>query len=210
MNGLSAFWSRGPELRRTIRLQRETDPGWAQEVAAHPGCEGLFSCLQCGTCSGTCPVSSDMDLAPHTVIALVREGFREDVLTSRTIWLCASCYSCDVDCPSQIHLTDIMGTLRREAVRRKLHPHRLPISVLEQELCQVVSRRGSGLEFWRVFCTALRSNPLQFLTMIRTGWRLVRNGRPSPRQERIKNVRRLPGGLARPDLVCFRNDQGDS
>jgi len=124
MSAISTFLWRRPEMRRTMKLQRETDPAWAQEVASRPGCEGLFSCLGCGTCSGTCPLSIYMDLGPRRVIALVREGFREDALTSQTIWLCASCYSCDVECPCQIRLTDLMGSLKREAVRREIFPRR--------------------------------------------------------------------------------------
>src|SRR5271166_4940486 len=83
MNALSTFW-RGPAPRRTMKYQREADLAWAREVAARPGCEGLFSCQQCGTCSATCPVSMYMDLGPRQIIALVREGFRDEALRSQT------------------------------------------------------------------------------------------------------------------------------
>jgi len=59
-----------------MKFQREADLQWAQQVAERPGCEGLFSCLQCGTCSGTCPLSIYMDFGPRRIISLVREGFR--------------------------------------------------------------------------------------------------------------------------------------
>jgi len=201
MSALSAFWWHRPEMRRTMKLQRETDPAWAQEVAARPGCEGLFSCLECGTCSGTCPLSMYMDLGPRRVIALAREGFREDALTSQTIWLCASCYSCDVECPCQIRLTDLMGSLKREAVRRKLYPRRFPVPVLEQELCHAVSRHGRRSEFWRVFRTALRSNPLQMLTLIGAGCRLFREGRLSLRRQPSRHARGFESKLARRELT---------
>jgi len=201
MSAISTFLWRRPEMRRTMKLQRETDPAWAQEVASRPGCEGLFSCLGCGTCSGTCPLSIYMDLGPRRVIALVREGFREDALTSQTIWLCASCYSCDVECPCQIRLTDLMGSLKREAVRREIFPRRFPIPVLEQELCHAVSRHARSSEFWRVFRAALRSNPLQMLTLIGTGWRLLRDGRLSFGRKRFRNVRGFESKLARRELT---------
>jgi heterodisulfide reductase subunit C len=142
-----------------------------------------------------------MDFGPRRGIALVREGFRDDALTCQTIWLCASCYSCDVVCLRQICLTDVMGSLKREALRRKLYPRRFPIPVLEQEFCQVVSRRGRSSEFWHVFRMALRSNPLQLITMIRTGWRLFREGRLSLRQERFQNVHELQSQLAHRELT---------
>jgi len=162
MNALSTFW-RGPAPRRTMKYQREADLAWAREVAARPGCEGLFSCQQCGTCSATCPVSMYMDLGPRQIIALVREGFRDEALRSQTMWLCASCYSCDVECPSHVRLTDLMGSLQREALGRKTYPRRFPVHLLATELCQVAGRRGGGARFG-----------LHFLNRIRTGWRRFR------------------------------------
>ena len=125
------------KLKAFMKFQREADPQWAQQVAERPGCEGLFSCLQCGTCSGTCPLSIYMDFAPRRIIALVREGFKEDALSCQTIWLCASCYACAVHCPRQIHITDVMYSLKREAIQQKLYPKRFSIPVLAQALKKV-------------------------------------------------------------------------
>jgi len=191
MSGRLAFWWRRPEMRRKMKFQREADPRWAQEVAGRAGCEGLFSCLQCGTCSGTCPVSIYMDLPPRRIIALVREGFREDALTCQTIWLCCSCYACAVHCPRQIRITDVMYSLKREAIREKLYPRRFPISVLAQEFAGLIHKRGRSSEFWLVFRTALRSNPLQLFSMIGTGWRLYRAGRLPLRGAQIERVQEL-------------------
>jgi heterodisulfide reductase subunit C len=132
-----------------------------------------------------------MDISPRRITALVREGFREDALSSQTIWLCASCYSCAVHCPRQIHITDLMYSLKREAIRHKLHPRRLPAPVLAQEFCKMVSGRGRSSEFWLVLKMALRSNPLALLGMTRTGWDMLRTGRLSLKRERIKETEEL-------------------
>ena len=66
-------------FERTIKFQREADPEWARQVSEHPGCERLFSCLQCGSCTGTCPLSIYMDYGPRRIIGLAREGFRKEV-----------------------------------------------------------------------------------------------------------------------------------
>ena len=147
-------------MQRELRFQREADPEWARQVSERPGCEGLFSCLQCGACSGTCPLSIYMDFGPRRIVALVREGFRKDALSSNTIWLCASCYSCAVHCPRQIHITDVMYSLKREAIQNHLYPAGFPIPVLAQEFYKMVRRRGRSSEFWLVLRMALRSNPL--------------------------------------------------
>ncbi|MBZ5581179.1 MAG: 4Fe-4S dicluster domain-containing protein [Acidobacteriia bacterium] len=154
------------DVRRTLKFQRDADPRWAEEVAARPGCEGLFSCQQCGTCSATCPLSLYMDLGPRRVIALVREGFRKDALTSQTVWLCASCYECDVACPRQIRLTDLMGSLKREAARCHLYPRRFPVPVVERELCEVISHGRWRPESWRILGAVLRFSPAELCRLL--------------------------------------------
>ena len=188
-------------MQRELRFQREADPEWARRVSERPGCENLFSCLQCGTCSGTCPLSIYMDYGPRRMIALVREGFRRDALSSNTIWLCASCYSCAVQCPREIHITDVMYGLKREAIRDHLYPPRLPVAVLAQEFCEMIRQRGRSSEFWLVLRMALRSNPLILFGMFRSGWDLVRTGRLSLRRERIQDIDSLPRPTAPQGVV---------
>ena len=173
-------------IRRRIRYQREVDVGWTQRMVAKPGCEELIACIQCGTCSGTCPLSIYMDFTPRRIIQLVREGFRQDALRSQTIWLCASCYACAVLCPQNIHITDVMYTLKREAIAEKLAPKRFPIPVLAGVFYNMVRTHGRTSEFWIVLRLMLRTNPLGLLSMARTGIALLRTGRMSLGQERVK------------------------
>jgi len=180
------------KVQRQMKYQREAHPEWAQQIAGLPGCEHLFSCIQCGTCSGTCPLSIYMDFTPRRVINLVREGFREDALSSQTIWLCASCYSCAVRCPQQIHITDIMYALKREAIKYRKFPKRFSIPVLAREFHRMVSANGRNSETWLVLRMALRSNPMILLNMAGTGWHLFRTGRMSLRTERIRRPHELP------------------
>ena len=175
-------------MQRELKLQREADPEWARHLSERPGCEGVFSCLQCGACSGSCPLSIYMDFTPRRIIALAREGFRKEALRSKTIWLCASCYSCAVNCPRQIHITDVMYSLKREAIQFRLYPKRFPVPILSQEFYKMVRRRGRSSEFWLVLRLALRSNPLMLLGMLRSGWDLMRTGRLSLKRERIRDT----------------------
>jgi heterodisulfide reductase subunit C len=128
-----------------------------------------------------------MDFSPRRIIALVREGFRKDALSSKTIWLCASCYSCAVHCPRQIHITDLMYSLKREAIQEKLYPARFPVAVLAQEFCKMIRRRGRNSEFWLVLRMAVRSNPFMLFGMARTGWNMLRTGRLSLRREHVED-----------------------
>ncbi len=106
-----------------------------EQVTTFPDGQKIKRCLQCGTCTGTCPVSHAMDITPRQVIALFRAGQLEDILRSRTIWLCASCYSCTVRCPVGIKVTDTMYALKRVAMDKKVYPQQFPVHVLVECVC---------------------------------------------------------------------------
>ncbi len=183
-------------MKRQVWYQREADPAWTRSIVARPGCEQLMSCVQCGTCSGTCPLSLYMDFTPRRVIAFVREGFRRGALDSQTIWLCASCYACTVHCPQDIHITDVMFTLKREAIRERQYPRRFPIPVLAQEFYRMVRGRGRISEFWVVLRLVLRTRPSGLFAMARMGLALVRTGRLPIGRKRVTNLAELHRALS--------------
>ncbi len=73
-------------------------------------------CIQCGTCSGSCPAVEYMDYSPRQIIAMIRADLREQVLQSDTIWCCSSCYYCTVRCPKEIKITGMMYALKRYCI----------------------------------------------------------------------------------------------
>ena len=75
----------------------------------------LRSCIQCGTCSATCPTAFAMDYSPRQLWRMVQLGMRDEVLNSRTFWLCTTCKSCQVRCPRGIDLMDAMIALKEYA-----------------------------------------------------------------------------------------------
>ncbi len=183
-----------PIMRRQIKYQADTLPEWGDTISREPGCERLYACIQCGTCSGTCPVSIYMDLSPRRVMALVREGFRDEALASQTVWLCASCYGCSASCPQKIGVADVMYALKREALSRGIYPKRMPVPVLAQEFCKMVAQRGRSSEFWLVLRLALRTNPLALFQLAGLGWSLMRTGRLHLGRESIYRRWELPNG----------------
>ncbi|HTU01306.1 MAG TPA: 4Fe-4S dicluster domain-containing protein, partial [Candidatus Sulfotelmatobacter sp.] len=134
------------EIRRHIAYESELDPTFGEHIARKAYGEKLFSCIQCGTCSGTCPVSHYMDYTPRKIIAMVRGGFRDEALNCFTIWLCASCYACTVDCPREIKITDVMYALKQEAISQGVYPRRFPIPILAREFFRGVIRDGRSNE----------------------------------------------------------------
>lgn len=78
----------------------------------------VTSCFQCRKCSGGCPLTFGMDLLPHQVIRLTILGQEEQVLRSKTIWVCSGCQTCTTRCPNGIDITGTMDWLKEEAVKR--------------------------------------------------------------------------------------------
>ncbi|MGQ4832573.1 MAG: 4Fe-4S dicluster domain-containing protein [Candidatus Asgardarchaeia archaeon] len=79
--------------------------------------QNVFACYQCGKCSAGCPMVSNMDLLPNQVIRLIQFG-DERVLESKTIWICATCYTCSIRCPKGIDIARVMEALRITALRK--------------------------------------------------------------------------------------------
>ena len=80
--------------------------------------ENINLCFQCGACSSGCPLTEEMDLLPSTVIRYTQLGL-EDVLESKTIWVCSSCFNCEVRCPRGIDIANVMEALRQMVFRTK-------------------------------------------------------------------------------------------
>jgi heterodisulfide reductase subunit C len=165
------------KFKREIKFEADLDPAFAKWITSVPGCEKLRDCIQCGTCSGTCPLSIYMDLTPRRLINMARAGFKKEVLSSLTPWLCASCYSCTVECPKEIKVTDVMYALKRRALEEGVAPKGMPVSVLANVFYGMVRNHGRITESITVVWLFLRTNWFKFLGFARLGLGLVMTGR---------------------------------
>jgi heterodisulfide reductase subunit C len=100
--------------------------------------ENIDLCFQCGACSSGCPLAQEMDLLPSKVIRYAQLGI-EEVLDSKTIWVCSTCFNCEVRCPRGIDIANVMEALRQMVLRKKYDRVRLDELTPEQlrELPQV-------------------------------------------------------------------------
>ncbi|GAB4347560.1 MAG: 4Fe-4S dicluster domain-containing protein [Candidatus Abyssubacteria bacterium] len=97
-------------------VESRLDPKLLEEVEAKAHTK-VSSCYQCLKCSSGCPVSYEMDYLPAQIIRMVNLGMLDEVLKSRTIWVCASCETCTTRCPNDIDIAQVMDTLREMALR---------------------------------------------------------------------------------------------
>ena len=174
------------KMARTIKYESDRVSGFGREVMSVPGCEQLKSCIQCGTCSGVCPLSVYMDYSPRQVMELTRSDFKNEVLRSHTIWLCASCYACTVECPREIRITDIMYELKQRAIKEGVYPRRFPIPVLAREFTEMVRKNGRITEMLLVMKLFLKTSWLAALSNWRMGLDLMKTGRLSIVSEKIE------------------------
>ena len=88
--------------------------------------EWVKMCIQCGVCSGSCPLGEHWDHPPQELFMMIRANQREEVLASTSMWMCTSCYSCIVRCPRELPITHIMHGLAHYARRLGLAPKNQP------------------------------------------------------------------------------------
>jgi len=83
-------------------------------------------CMQCGVCSGSCPLGPHWEHPPQEIFMMIRAGKRDEVLQSSSMWMCTSCYNCIVRCPRELPITHIMHGLAHYADRLGLAPKEQP------------------------------------------------------------------------------------
>ncbi len=179
------------EIERKVKYEAELDEKFLREIIELSHCEEIERCIQCGTCSSSCPMAVYMDYPPRKIMAMIKGGFKEEVLKSFTIWLCSSCYTCTVRCPAKIKITDVMYALKRKAIEEGVYPSRFPIPVLDKIMSQIIKTNGRNSEMWVVLKLYLKTNPLGLLKMAPIGLKLMKTGRMSLKKEAIKNKKQL-------------------
>ena len=158
---------------------------FVDEISAVPGGEGIRLCIQCGTCTASCPNADRMEHTPSQLIAMVRADMREEVLSSNAMWYCLSCYLCTVRCPRGIKQTDIMHVLEGLAVSKGLNNKRTTTPVMYDDFNRFVANRGKLSEFWLMMRYYLRTNPLKAVGMLPVALGLLTHNRLSMKMEKL-------------------------
>ena len=161
-----------------------------------PGDARLEMCIQCGTCGGSCPSGLDMDHTPRQLFALVRAGMEDEVLSSNTPWYCVSCYYCTVRCPQEIHITDIMYTLKSMAIKANRYQEKVAVG-FSQAFVDYVENYGRSFEFGLATRHYIRHQPLQLVRGAAMGLGMLTKGRMDLTPQRIEGQQQLVAILRR-------------
>ncbi len=177
-------------VQQTVIYEQAMDLGFLDEVYRIPGGEKIKECIQCGTCSGSCPVSWAMEETPRQVFAMVRAGMRDKVLDSLTIWTCASCYQCAHRCPQEIKITDIMYMLKRMAIRENRQRSR-KAGALSRTFVELVNKNGRNHETSLMVKFMLAANPLGAVSAAPIGLSLYTHSRLPVFGKRVRDIEGL-------------------
>ncbi len=170
------------------RKEADLRTAFLNSVHLIPGGDKIKACIQCGTCTGSCPLSYLMDITPRELVALFRAGDIDSIIKSRTIWVCASCYSCQTRCPQSIKVTDIIYTLKRMAMNRKVYPKKFPVHSLSDSFIKSMNAFGRLNEPRLMVYYFIKTGIWKGFSFLPLALRLMKKGRLELTAPKIKDI----------------------
>jgi heterodisulfide reductase subunit C len=96
-------------------------------------------CMKCGKCSATCPSYDEMEYHPHQFVYMVENGDIEELMNSKSIYKCLSCFACVDRCPRSVEPAKLVEAVRSAVIRQQganhLKPDDIP-ALLDEEMPQ--------------------------------------------------------------------------
>jgi heterodisulfide reductase subunit C len=164
----------------------ETVRTLVDEISEEPGGESIRLCMQCGTCTASCPNADKMDHTPSELIAMARAGMTKEVLSSNAMWYCLSCYLCTVRCPRGIEFTNLMHAFEGMAVKKGIVNKHMTTPLMYKAFNKSVAKNGKLSEFWLMVEYYLRSmSLLKAIGMTPVALQLITHGRISMKAEKM-------------------------
>jgi len=96
-------------------------------------------CMKCGKCTASCPAFDEMDYHPHQFVDMVENGRLEELMNSKGIYHCLSCFACVERCPRSVEPAKLIEAVRTAVIRQQDKTHLKPDAIpalLDDELPQ--------------------------------------------------------------------------
>lgn len=155
----------------------------------------VLRCYQCGKCTAGCPIVYAMDLTPRQIMRAIQFGLKDEVLNSKTIWLCFSCLTCSARCPREIDIARIMESLRFLAIQEKVKPAEKDIQLFHRLFLSLIQRWGHIYELGLGALYNMQSR--HFLAKVKLLPAMLRRGKLAILPHRVKAASEIRRILAR-------------
>ena len=96
-------------------------------------------CMRCGKCTASCPAYDEMEYHPHQFVSMVESGRIGELLQSKGIYTCLSCFACVERCPRSVEPARLIEAVRLQVIRTQGMDHLKPEAIpqrLDAELPQ--------------------------------------------------------------------------
>lgn len=96
-------------------------------------------CMKCGKCTASCPAYDEMEYHPHQFVDMVETGRIDELMNSKGIYRCISCFACVERCPRSVEPAKLIEAVRLAVIRQQGGDHMKPDAVpglLEENLPQ--------------------------------------------------------------------------
>lgn len=142
--------------------------------------DNVLACMQCGTCTGSCPNTFAMDYTPRQLWRLVQLGQIQEIFSSKTFFVCSACYYCTLRCPRGLPLTETIDSLKRIAAAERTSTYKDSIEFY-RSFMDTVRRYGRvrEMEFMNRYFLSMK-NPLAPLRFASLGLKLLAKGKVLP------------------------------
>jgi len=77
-------------------------------------------CLTCGSCAGACPISGVDELDPRKIVRMAFLGLEDELVASSWPWKCTLCGKCEVVCPMNVEIVQLLRRIRALCERDKV------------------------------------------------------------------------------------------
>lgn len=89
-------------------------------------------CMKCGKCSGACPAYDEMEYHPHQFVDMVENGRIDELMASKGIYRCLSCFACVERCPRSVEPAKLIEAVRLAVIRQQGADHLRPEQIPEK------------------------------------------------------------------------------
>ena len=96
-------------------------------------------CMKCGKCTASCPAYDEMEYHPHQFVDMVENGRIDELMESKGIYMCLSCFACVERCPRNVEPAKLIEAVRLAVIRQQgkdhLKPENIP-QILDDDMPQ--------------------------------------------------------------------------